>query len=184
MRVLTADSSEVVTNGAGVKLTPGTARARVWDATTGKLLLALDPREHGIWCVCFSPDGRRLVTGGGLRVDQNTADATVVVWDAESGGELARLPGHGGGAWQMAFTPDGSRLIVTCARGPTKIWDAETGTDLIALEASDGMANSLVYDAVSTRILIAHDQTLVAWDAAPVNRAFLRFPVAPPPRTK
>jgi len=45
---------------------------KVWDAANGKLLYTLVGRKNLIYCVAWSPDGKRLAGGG--------ADKTVKVW--------------------------------------------------------------------------------------------------------
>jgi WD40 repeat protein len=66
--------------------------------------------------VCFSPDGRRVVTAGG--------DATVKVWDAGSGQEILTLKGHTRSVTSVAFSPDGMRLASSSADGTVRVWSA------------------------------------------------------------
>ena len=44
-----------------------------WDAQTGQETLTLKGHSDIVWSVGFSPDGKRIVSGG---------DKTVKVWDA------------------------------------------------------------------------------------------------------
>ena len=37
--------------------------ARIWDATTGEVVRALEGHEHWVYSVAWSPDGRRVATG-------------------------------------------------------------------------------------------------------------------------
>lgn len=53
---LSSDSSKAVTSSADFT-------ARVWDTYTGKCTLIL-PHNHIVRCAVFSPDARRVVTGG------------------------------------------------------------------------------------------------------------------------
>ena len=48
--------------------------------------------------MAFSPDGRRLATGG----EENT----VKIWDVQTGKELQTLRGHSGDVYTVAFSPD------------------------------------------------------------------------------
>src|SRR5262249_11989689 len=54
--------------------------------------------------VAFSPDGRRLATGG----EENT----VKIWDVQAGRELYPLRGHSGEIYAVAFSPDGDGRLV------------------------------------------------------------------------
>src|SRR5258708_34241956 len=54
---------------------------QVWDASSGRELLTLKEGRVPVWCVAFSPDGQRIVTG--------SFDDTVEVWEAASGEQVA-----------------------------------------------------------------------------------------------
>jgi len=88
----------------------------VWDAASGAEVHRMS-QTGGEWVsvLSFSPDGRRLVSGG--------SDGKVNIWDTESGLDLLTLAGHKSWLWQARFSPDGQR-IVTCSRdGTLRIWD-------------------------------------------------------------
>ena len=76
---------------------------KIWDVQTGKELLALEGHTGQVNCVAFSPDGKRVATGG--------EDRLVKVWDAETGRELFTLKGHPGNVFGVAFFPGGERLV-------------------------------------------------------------------------
>jgi WD40 repeat protein/tetratricopeptide (TPR) repeat protein len=103
----------------------GGCEARVWDVATGRHLHVL--RGHtpganlGISSVAFSPDGKRIVTGG--------MDGLVKVWDAQTGKELKSLK-HATHVRSVVFSPD-SKWIASGAGGPcvVKVWDAKTGDE-------------------------------------------------------
>ena len=59
-------------------------KVRVWNVQTGKLLQTLAGHTQEVSSVVFSPDGKRLISGG-------SRDQTVRVWDASSGRLLATL---------------------------------------------------------------------------------------------
>jgi WD40 repeat protein len=101
---------------------------RVWDAATGKQLLALAGHNRTISAVAFSRDGKRLVSASGgidrqfpllgtpnplnLPSDKPDEVPDVKVWDMTTGQEVRsfRLPGKGPG---MALSPDGETVAVT-----------------------------------------------------------------------
>src|SRR5262249_25426060 len=68
-----------------------------------------------VTCVCFSPDGKLLATGGG---DSFRSDlpGEVKLWDVAGGKLLFRLRGHSAAISHLAFSPDGKRLA-TASRG-------------------------------------------------------------------
>src|SRR5262249_53338725 len=61
---------------------------RVWDAASGRQVLALKGHTSYVYSVAFSPDGQRLASA--------SADQTVRVWDAASGQPVRVLKGHTG----------------------------------------------------------------------------------------
>ncbi len=113
------DGSRLVTlTGGGYA---GSA-VRVWDTFSAKLLLG--PVTHGdagagvIFVVTFSPDGRRLVTGG---------SASARTWDIATAKSLGHSAPLQGAATAVAFSPDGRWLATLSGRaGVARVWDAHT----------------------------------------------------------
>ena len=104
-----------------------------------------------VFCLAFSPDGRRLATTGGNSFQQGLP-GKVRLRDPLTGEVLLTFQGHGkGGITGMAFSPDGKRVasatrvldFATLYRNPTQlqtpegevlIWDAESGKVLRKLK--------------------------------------------------
>lgn len=114
-----ADSKMLATGSNGA--------ARVWSLADGSELCK--PLKHlvdwsGMCSVCFSPDGKYLLTG-------NT-DRRARVWDWKKG-ELACPPlKHDDMIYSVAFTPDG-KYAITGARGDDcgpHVWELTTGRRL------------------------------------------------------
>jgi eukaryotic-like serine/threonine-protein kinase len=111
--------------------------ARIWDAASGELLLALNGHTKALLSVAFSPDGHRILTG--------SWDDTAKVWDAASGEALVTLKGHTGRVRGVAFSPDGQR-IATCSDDRTaRIWNAATGEEAMILGGHTDMVWSAAF---------------------------------------
>jgi WD40 repeat protein len=141
--------------------------AKVWDAETGKELLALNGHTHGSCEVAWSPNGKRLATG--------TEDGVAKVWDAESGQELLTLSSQAGRIFSMTWNPDGKRLAAgscmgpvtsACGDGTTTVWDAESGQELLALSAHNEGVSSVALNPNGRSLATgSFDGRAKVWDA-------------------
>jgi len=112
-----------------------------------------------ITSVCFSPDGKRIVTG--------SQDKTSKVWDVVTGNELATLRGHAGFVMAVSFSPDGTRIVTGSLDSTAKLWDATTGTELATLRGHSAVVKSVSFSPDGTRIATASlDRTIKLWHAA------------------
>jgi WD40 repeat protein len=116
--VFASDRTDTSFTGGRVTFSPdgkwlisamGNKAVTLRDAATGKAILTLEGNTAGVDYVAFSPDGKRLVTGGG----------PVRLWDVASGQEVLTLK-YGG---FPVFSPDGKRLAITSG-GTITILDA------------------------------------------------------------
>ena len=152
------DGKRIVTGG-GEWGYPGRSllsEAKVWDAATGQEILDLTRQPAPVWCVVFSPDGQRIVTG--------SQDGMVKVWDAATGQEVFALKCDGEVS-SVALSPDGQRIVT--GGGPAKVWDAATGQEILDLKGHSGRVRSVAFSPDGRRILTgSDDQTAKVWDAA------------------
>ena len=97
---------------------------RIWDVTTGKELRSMSGDAQLVWCVAFSPDGQKALSGG--------LEGIVRLWDVSSGKELHRFKGHrvvshgpiGDRADVRAvlFTPDGAHAVSAGHDKTIRVW--------------------------------------------------------------
>jgi WD40 repeat protein len=89
-------------------------------------VLTLQAHGQVATCVCFSPCGTRLATGG---LDQRAA-----IWDATTGKKLLILKDHSQALLaSLSFSLDGKRLTGWDHSPAVKVWDAKTGNALLTL---------------------------------------------------
>lgn len=113
---------KIVAAGGGSESTLGEAQVRIWDVASGQELHSFPGVKGKVETLEFSPDGKRLVTGG--------TDRTLRVWDIKSGRELWSvkadfLPKMASASVRRAsFSPDGKRILTCGGDRLVKIWDA------------------------------------------------------------
>ncbi len=100
-----------------------TGELRLWDASTGQLLLPPIPHTNYVSALVFHPAGKLLAVG-----DYN---GLVRFWDTTTGTEIGRPLAQGEIVLSVAFSPDGSMLAVGLAlahaRKPgTRLWNTVT----------------------------------------------------------
>jgi WD40 repeat protein/class 3 adenylate cyclase len=116
----------------------------IWDSTTGKELLVL--KESGpVYGLAFSPDGKRLATGG--------PEGIAAIWDMTTGKQLYSLAGHSRSIFSVAFTPDGSRLSTASGDERVKIWDTSSGKELLTLFGHTGRVFSVAISPDGSRLV-------------------------------
>jgi WD40 repeat protein/serine/threonine protein kinase len=90
---------------------------RCYSVATGAETVVLKGHSSAPWDVAFSPDGLRIVTGGGV-------DETIKLWDARTGEEIMTVGRHPGIVTCVAFSPDGQKIVSTSNDLDVRIWDA------------------------------------------------------------
>jgi RNA polymerase sigma factor (sigma-70 family) len=125
--------------GLGARAAPreeARAEAKAEEAKPAGLLEAVAVRRFeghtdGVMVVAFSPDGKRVLSGGVCYGDR---DPTVRLWDVSSGKELMKLEGHTEGVYSLAFLPGGKKAVSGGADGTIRLWDLESGKELKRIE--------------------------------------------------
>jgi WD40 repeat protein/serine/threonine protein kinase len=111
--------------------------------------------------VAFSPDGRRLATGG----ERNT----VTIRDLQTGKELT-LWGHSGEVYTVAFSPDGRWLATGGEDSTVKVWDSHTGKLVRSFRGHTGLVSSVAFDREGRRLISgSQDKTAKVWDLTSLN---------------
>src|SRR5437868_11349375 len=116
------------------------------------------PQHPPISSVCFSSDGKRLLSSA-------PNDNTVRVWDVESGTELKRI--KAASAYNAAFSPDDKRIVSGGLHDSTvRVWDVATGKELRHYEGHTATVTGVAFFPDGKRIASAsHDGTARIWRA-------------------
>jgi len=98
-------------------------RIALWNLVSRQRQQIDRSHQNAIHAVGFSPDGERLVTGGGSTV-------AVTIRDPESGRDVATLPGEPGLYYTVQFSPDGNTLGAVTATGTALLWRAPSWAEI------------------------------------------------------
>jgi WD40 repeat protein len=106
----------------GQRLLAGTFDGNIYvlDAKTGKTVATWTGHRDAVMCVALSPDGSKILSGGGLR------DASVCVRDASTGAILQRLVGHQEHVHAVAFA-DNQHAVSAGHDNIVRLWNIKTG---------------------------------------------------------
>ena len=88
-------------DGARILTASADKTAKLWDATSGKLIASFDHLD-GVIDAEFGPNGTRILTA--------SADKTAKLWDAVSGKLIVSFA-HQDAVSVAAFSPDGARIL-------------------------------------------------------------------------
>ncbi len=135
----------------------------VWDAATGKTLLTYQGHATGefqiVQAVAWSPDGARIVSGGG--------DKTAQIWDATSGERLLTYTNPditaSLGIEAISWSPNDTHIV--SAGGDALVWSAFTGKTLFTYGPLyfGGLVLTVAWSPDGTRIVSGAGDTLRVW---------------------
>lgn len=119
-------------------------KVMLWRVADGMLQWE-NAHESEVECVVFSPDGKRIATGG--------EDYYVRIWDTETGEELHRWE-HDSGLDGITWSHDGTTIASGSEAGEAFLWDADTYEPLGRIKVGSTI-NSLDFTKDDTQLAVA-----------------------------
>ncbi|MBC8097902.1 MAG: hypothetical protein H7Y11_00530 [Armatimonadetes bacterium] len=139
----------------------GTLLLRAWqpDAQFGAVVWTVSAAHTGaVTAVVFSPDGRKMLSGG--------ADNTLRLWDAATGDSLDDpFTLHTGAVNAIAFSPDGTLAASAANDGRLALWDVVSGALLRTFSGHIGAVNTVAFSPDASRLASGGSDTrVIVWD--------------------
>ncbi len=141
---------------------------KVWDATSGKVLLTLGKDLQGADAVAFSPDGLFLaaaVNAGGRRGN------AVQIFDLANGQLVQDMREHTQQINDLVYSPDGNRLASVGNDNSLRIWNVKYGTLETTQKETKNNLLALAYSPDGKNIVATEnwDGKIQMWDAVNVR---------------
>ena len=129
--VFSPDGTRIATAGED-------GQTRLWDASTGAMIVQWQSHSTKILSVAFRPDGRRLLT--------TSADGTVRQWDCSTGREVeSPYDRHIGEVLSARYSPDGLSIASGGTDRTIRVWSAADQRDIAVLQGHTGAVNDLTF---------------------------------------
>ena len=162
-RSFTVSANRMILSPDGSRIA---GEGNVYDTSNGKLLRSVG---RDMWCQEFSPDGKRLVAGGGLSSystdgKQVQHEVYLSIYDIASGKKLHDLKGHTKTIFAVAYSPDGKTIVSGSVDGTAKIWDAQTGREERTLQKSQSTIGAVVFSPDGKRLLTVSGDVANLWN--------------------
>jgi WD40 repeat protein len=146
----------------------------ICDAATGKPRCTLTGHTNEVRAAAFSPDAKRLATGG--------LDRTIKLWDAATGKSLATLEGHTSGIAYLTYAHDGKLLVSLGDDGTLHLWDTAQEKALASLEAPAGTTPPVMAFLPNGKVLAAgRGKEVRLWDISALVGPSVAVPVTAKP---
>jgi WD40 repeat protein len=152
----------LVTTERYKEVTDKTRTVRVWEPSTGRLILTLEVAAPGMRffdnpTAALSPDGTRVLIG---------LYTSLKLYDVASGRAVYTFAGHTDAIQSVLFSDDGASAVSTAHDRTIRLWNARTGELRQTLSGHRDSIWKAIFAAGGMRIVSgSQDHTVKIWDA-------------------
>lgn len=125
--------------------------------------------NHEIYCACYSPDGKYIVTAG--------SDLNIIIWNAETGTIYRTLAGLKKIPKVVTFSASGDKVASGSDESIVSLWDIKTARIISTFDLKLGSVKALSISP-DGKLLVAggSDRTIKVWDIESMRLIFeLKF---------
>jgi WD40 repeat protein/tRNA A-37 threonylcarbamoyl transferase component Bud32 len=124
----------------------------------GRRLYTYSGHNERVFALAWSPDGRRVVSGG--------YDHTLQVWDATTGREIFAYRGHQEPVRTAAWSPDGTYIASGSNDHTAHVWEAASGRRVMTFRGHQDSVISLSWSPDGRLIVSASlSKQALVWEA-------------------
>jgi len=130
---------------------------RVWDATSGRQMIACMGHKATVETVAINRQGSMIASGG--------ADDLIRLWNSSTGKRLGILRGHEDSVTHVDFSPDGTMLVSAADDHTVRLWDLESFSEINLLNGHSDSVNVAIFNHDGSQLLSAGaDTAVLIWD--------------------
>jgi len=132
--------------------------AKLWDATSGRFIVALDAHKDAINDAVFSADGTLLLTASN--------DGTAKIWNVLTGSLMGSLEGHRDALLSGVFSDDGKRVLTFGEDNRAVIWEWQKALRPGRTTAKIG-GRTAAFSADGDRVIASDGKQVSSWAVGP-----------------
>lgn len=103
----------------------------------GKVVKKLKGHKGDVLTVRFSPDGKKIVSGG--------KDNTVIIWDIATEKIIFALKGHTNDVTAVSFSQNGDYIVSGGRDNLLNVWDVKTGENIQTITEHGGTIRGVIF---------------------------------------
>ncbi|MFM7187104.1 MAG: c-type cytochrome domain-containing protein [Armatimonadota bacterium] len=145
------------------------ARVLIVDTATGKSITAWKGHGDTVRSLCFTPDGKKIIAGGGV----SGAIGQVRVWDVSASKEILVFGDHTDIVNQAAISPNATTIVTASSDKTLKVWELASGKLLQTLRDHADQVLGVAYQSSGKHIVSCSlDKSFKTWDTTSWKRLY------------